>query len=113
MHRVALERDRRAMIVVGSGELDAFAAPDLGSAFAELRGERFVVADFDRVTFMDSTALGLIVRASRELAETGIALRIVLPSGSARRIFEITALDRVLPVAETRLAALAELANTP
>ena len=113
MHRVALERDPRATIVVGSGELDAFAAPDLESAFAQLRGERFVVADLDHVTFMDSTALGLIVRASRELAETGTELRIVLPGGSARRIFEITALDRVLPIAETRLAALAELANTP
>ena len=37
-------------------------------------------------------------------------LRIALPGGSARRIVEITALDRVLPVAETRVAAVADLA---
>jgi anti-anti-sigma regulatory factor len=44
------------------------------------------------------------------LAEAGAKLRIVLPSGSARRIFEITSLDQALPIAATRLAALEELA---
>jgi hypothetical protein len=33
----------------------------------------------------------------------------VLPTGTARRIFEITTLDRALPVAATRSDALAEL----
>jgi anti-anti-sigma factor len=109
MHRIAVERELRTRIVVASGELDAFAAPDLESAFAEVRGEPFVVADLDRVAFMDSTVLGLIVRSTRELAESGTQIRIVMPGGMARRIFEITALDLVLPIAETRSAALAEL----
>jgi anti-sigma B factor antagonist len=109
MHRIVVERDLHATIVVASGELDAFAAPDLESAFGEVRGEPFVVADLDRVGFMDSTVLGLLVRATRELTGSGTKLRIVLPGGMARRIFEITALDRVLPIAATRGAALAEL----
>jgi anti-sigma B factor antagonist len=109
MHRVAVERDDGATVVLAVGELDAFAAPDLSSAFVDVQGDPYVVADLDRVSFMDSTALGLIVRASRELTEAGAQVRIVLPTGSARRIFEITALDRVLPIAETRTAALAEL----
>jgi anti-anti-sigma factor len=109
MHRVGVEREHRASIVVASGELDAFAAPDLASTFAEVRGEPFVVVDLHRVAFMDSTVLGVIVRSTRGLAESGAEVRIVLPGGVARRIFEITALDRVLPIAETRSAALAEL----
>ena len=109
MHRVAIERTDRATVIVAAGELDAFAAPDLASVFDEIRGDQRVVADLERVSFMDSTALGLIVRASRELTEAGARVWIVLPTGSARRIFEITALDSVLPVAETRSAALAEL----
>jgi anti-anti-sigma factor len=109
MHRVSIERTADAVMVVASGELDAFASPDLESAFAEVHGDDRVVADLDRVSFMDSTALGVLVRASRELAEVGTGLRIVLPGGSARRIFEITALDRVLPIAETQRAALDEL----
>ena len=109
MHRVEIERHPHLAIVLAAGELDAFAAPDLASALTEVRGERRVLADLDQVSFMDSTVLGLIVRAARELGESGAELRIVLPGGSARRIFEITALDRVLPVAETRVAAVADL----
>lgn len=109
MHRVALERNDEATVVLASGELDAFAAPDLASALEEVRGDLRVVADLDRVSFMDSTALGLIVRMTRELGEAGARVRVVLPAGSARRIFEITTLDDVLPVSETRSAALAEL----
>ncbi len=111
VHRIGVERQPPVAIVRAAGELDAFAAPDLSSAFDEVRGETRVLADLRKVSFMDSTALGLIVRAAREFAASGAELRIVLPGGSARRIFEITALDRVLPVAETRVAALAELAS--
>lgn len=109
MHRVAIERTDRATVILAAGELDAFAVPDLASAFDEVSGDPRVVGDLERVSFMDSTVLGLIVRASRELAEAGATVRIVLPTGPARRIFEITALDSVLPIAETRSAALAEL----
>jgi anti-anti-sigma factor len=112
MHRVVVERDLGAGIVVASGELDLFAAPDLESAFDEVRGEPYVVADLDHVGFMDSTVLGLIVRMTRELKANGTELRVVLPGGMARRIFEMTALDRVLPVAATRAAALAELGGS-
>jgi anti-sigma B factor antagonist len=111
MHRVEIERHPDVVVVVAAGELDAYAAPDLASALAEARSERRVLADLARVSFMDSTALGLVVRAARELSEDGAELRVVLPTGSARRIFEITALDRALPVADTRRDALTELAT--
>jgi anti-sigma B factor antagonist len=111
MHRIETERNHRVAIVLAVGEVDAFAAPDLEAALADVRGEQRVLADLARVSFMDSTALGLIVRAARELGEAGATLRVVLPAGSARRIFEITALDRVLPVAETRADALVELSG--
>ena len=109
MHAVDIERNADARVVHGSCELDAFAAPDLISAFEALRGERFVVADLTLVSFIDSTALGVIVRGVRALDEEGARVRLVLPAGSARRIFEITALDRVLPVAASRQDALAAL----
>jgi anti-sigma B factor antagonist len=109
MHRVETERNHRIAIVFATGELDAFAAPDLEAALTGVRGEELVLADLAQVSFMDSTALGLVVRAARELRTAGATFRVVLPTGTARRIFEITALDRVLPVAETRASALSEL----
>jgi anti-anti-sigma factor len=111
MHRVESERHEHVAVVRASGELDAFAAPDVESAFAAARSAPRVLADLGAVSFMDSTVLGLLVRTARELDAAGTSFRIVLPAGAARRIFEITALDRVLPVAETHAAALAEFAD--
>jgi anti-sigma B factor antagonist len=102
--------DGSAAVVVASGELDAYAAPDLSAELQLIRDRQRVVVDLSRVSFMDSTVLGLLVRATRELSEGEARVRIVLPAGPARRIFEITALDSVLPIAETRGAAVGDVA---
>ncbi len=109
MHTVATEESGRSRVVLATGEVDAFAAPDLVSAFLEIHGASRVLVDLARVSFMDSTALGAVVRNVRRLGEDGAEVKVVLPSGSARRIFEITTLDRVLPVARSRDEALAAL----
>jgi anti-anti-sigma factor len=62
---------------------------------------------------MDSTALGVLVRTFKDASARGIAARVVLPQGAARRIFEITTLDRVLPVSDSPSAALRELRGDP
>lgn len=110
MHTVVVDRAADAAIVHASGELDAFVAPELSSAFAEVEGEPRVLADLGLVSFMDSTALGLVVRAARELEAAGGRFRVVLPRGTARRIFEITGLDTALPVSDDHDSALHELA---
>jgi anti-sigma B factor antagonist len=112
MHDVSIRQQEGTAVVLASGELDAYAAPDLVAAFAALADSPSVVADLTRVSFLDSTALGEIVRAARARDELGAGLRIVLPEGPARRIFEMTQLDRTLPVAATRSAAIGELASS-
>jgi anti-anti-sigma factor len=109
MHGVRTERVGRVAIVNASGELDAFAAPDLEAAFGDVHGADRVLADLASVSFMDSTVLGLLVRHVRELGEAEVGVRVVLPRGTASRIFEITTLDRVLPVARDRASALEDL----
>jgi anti-sigma B factor antagonist len=108
VHAVSIEHHDDIAIVLASGELDAFAAPDLAAALTAVSG-RQVVVDLSRVAFMDSTALGEIVRAARVQDELGSVLRVVLPEGPARRIFEITGLDRALPIDRTRVDAVREL----
>jgi anti-sigma B factor antagonist len=113
VHRVRVDRDSRATIVSARGELDAYAAPDLTAAFDDAAEDRRLVVDLGGVSFMDSTALGLVVRGVREHGERGGIARVVLPRGTARRIFEITTLEQVLPVSPSWPAALAELAQEP
>ena len=109
MHRITVDSNGPVRILVAEGELDAFVAGDLTAAFEEIGESSQVVADLTAVSFLDSTALGLVVRAVREISERGGAARIVLPDSTARRIFEITTLDRVLPIADSLSAALESL----
>ncbi|MGH3127916.1 MAG: STAS domain-containing protein [Gaiellaceae bacterium] len=101
-----VDRSAAVAVVVARGEHDAYSAPDLEAAFADVGAETRVVVDLDSVSFLDSTALGAVVRAVREIDERGGRALVVLPRGPARRIFEITALDSALPVAESRAQAL-------
>jgi anti-sigma B factor antagonist len=109
VHAVDIERSGRVVVVWASGELDAFVVEDLEAAFDRVGGERRVVADLGRVSFLDSTALGVLVRRVRQLREADADVRVVLPKGTARRIFEITALDGALPIVADRTAAVDEL----
>ena len=113
MHRVTIDRSSGAAAIVAAGEFDSYGAPALSDAFSELALESHVVVDLGAVSFLDSTALGVVVRSVREIAARGDDSRVVLPRGSARRIFEITTLDRVLPVVESRAQAVAALRPAP
>jgi len=98
------------IVVTPSGELDAFVAPSLRALFDRTvcTGDyRVIVADLSNVSFLDSAALGALVGALRQAREQGSELRLVFPRGHARRILELTSLDRVLPDYGTREAALA------
>lgn len=81
------------------GELDAYSAPTLQESVTALfaRSPRRLVIDVSAVTFLDSTVLGLLAGALRQARETERDLHFVLPVGPARRIFELTGLDRVFP----------------
>ena len=99
-------------VVSARGELDAFNAEELADAFVQSVDGRLecIVIDLSSVSFLDSTVLGLVVRKVNEVGDRGGTVRVVLPETSARRIFEITTLDRVLPTSESRGQALRELA---
>ena len=57
----------------------------------------------------DSSGIALLLNAFRHLDHTGRQLAIACPMGSPRRAFELTALDRQLPMHETRQDALAAI----
>ena len=107
---VTIEKQGAVFVVAPRGELDAFTAPELRTELHQLiegsRAERLVV-DLTSVTFLDSSALGVLVGALRRLRERGGELHLVEPPPLARRIFAITKLDTVLELHATRELALA------
>jgi anti-sigma B factor antagonist len=58
--------------------------------------------------YIDSTGLGSLVRLNREVKARDGTLRFYNPAPPVRDIFELTHLDKVLELAETREAAFSE-----
>ena len=74
----------RGHLIVASGELDISATPRLSTVLAMAAtspGGRLVL-DLDNVTFIDSTALGTILKAAAQLDEAGTLLAVVAPTSS-------------------------------
>jgi len=89
------------------GDLDLASAPSLKWALADLQSasSRHVVVDLSRVSFIDSTALGVLVGAQRSL-DPGVKLAIACAEENVLRIFELTGLDGMFEIVPTLHDAL-------
>jgi anti-anti-sigma factor len=98
-----------ALVLRVSGEVDFATAPRLAEAIDASSAETSrVVVDLSSVSFLDSSALNVLVRARRTLGERGATLRVVSPTDRfVRRVLEITHLTAELGVVETLEEGLA------
>jgi anti-sigma B factor antagonist len=87
-------------IVTVSGEVDLATSPDLDAAvIAGLEsGTDSVIIDLTDVSFMDSSGLGVIVRALKRCREAEIELDLVISNDRVLKVFGITGLDQVIPI---------------
>ena len=84
--------------VMLTGELDLATAPDLANQLREIGTDGDVVIDISMLDFVDSCGLSVFVAAHQRLQSAGHRLTIYSPTPSARRLFQITALDTVLSI---------------
>jgi anti-sigma B factor antagonist len=91
------------------GEVDLYTSSTFKTHVidAVARGKRTIVVDLTDVTFIDSTALGVLMGAQRRLLPAGGRIAIVCKDRNIRKVFQVTGLDRVFGLYETRAAALA------
>jgi anti-sigma B factor antagonist len=96
-HRV-VTNDRH--VVAASGELDMSSAPDLKAAIraATERGATTLVVDLGDVTFIDSTAIGVLLAARERLRQSGGALELVCAEPNVLRVLEIVGMETVAGV---------------
>jgi anti-sigma B factor antagonist len=89
-------------VVALRGELDVLTAPFLWErlepALSAVTGK--LVFDFAELSFIDSMGLSVIVRAQSRLRADSPERQVIIrhPNAHARKVFEITGLDRVLDV---------------
>jgi len=99
---ITLDTEATEPRVVVTGELDLLTSPQLQEALAGLiadkRAQR-VVADLTGVTFFDSSALNVVLRAQRQAGEQDVELAVV-PSPAVSRVIELTGVAEHLSVSE-------------
>jgi len=103
------------LLVVATGELDVAATPELSTVLtvAGAGTEPAVILDLSEVDFVDSTALGVILRARESLEQEGRRLVMVATEGPVRRLLAITNMTQHFAPVTTRDEALALIAPRP
>lgn len=93
------ERDGCVVLAV-SGDVDLGTAPRLREKLIGLvtDGHRHVVVDLSATDFLDSTGLGALVAGFKRLRAHDGDMRLVCATARIRKVFELTRLDRVLPI---------------
>ncbi len=98
-------------LVTLTGEVDIYTAPRLKEHMLELfaAGVHDMVVDLSAVTFIDSTALGVLIGGVRRVSDHGGTMALVVATRPVERILKVTGLDQVFTVHQTRDDALAAL----
>lgn len=86
------------------GEVDLATAPAFKADIERLLADGYVdvVVDLTRVTFIDSTALGVLIGSVRRLREREGRLVLVADGFAVMRPLTLTGLDRVFTIVSTR-----------
>jgi anti-sigma B factor antagonist len=98
-------------VVAVRGEIDLFTAPELKAALGEAieSGRTKLVVDLSETTFLDSTALGVLIGTVKRLRSRDGRLTIVNTDPNIAKTFEITGLDQIFTIRGSRDDALAAL----
>ena len=85
------------------GEVDVSTAPELRERLLALaeQGRTVAVVDLSDVSFVDSTALGVLVSGVKRLRSAGGDLRLVVTQPRISKVFEITGLTDVFHIYAT------------
>ncbi|MGA2319646.1 MAG: STAS domain-containing protein [Solirubrobacteraceae bacterium] len=100
--------EERTSVISVEGELDLARAPSLKWALIEALecGDSRLVVDLSEVSFMDSTALSVLVGVNRSL-DVGARLAIVCTHANVLMIFELSGMDGAFSIFQTLDEALA------
>jgi anti-sigma B factor antagonist len=102
--------DQRHVVAV-TGEIDLFTAPELKAVLSEAveAGRTRIVVDLTETSFLDSTALGVLIGAVKRLRSRDGVLTIVNTDPNIAKTFEITGLDQIFTIRPTRDEAIRAL----
>ena len=95
-------------VIEVAGEIDVYTAPKLREKIAALvdEGVYHLVVDLERVDFLDSTGLGVLVGGLKRVRTHDGSLSLVCTQERLLKIFRITGLAKVFTIHESEAEAL-------
>jgi len=96
---VEVTKGAEEVVVAVRGEIDLVTAPVLWESLADaLPDTKRLVVDLSGTDFIDSTGLGVLIRALKRLRHHGGDLILRAPRPNARKILNLTCLDQVITI---------------
>lgn len=107
----SIDRLEDVTVVDVDGELTVGNRGELKRAVLERLqdGDRAFLFDFDGTNYIDSSGLGVLVSLSKKIREKNGRLRLAGLNEDLRTLFELTKLDTLFQISDSRSAALGEL----
>lgn len=94
----SLNVDQKASfpVVRVMGEVDVHTCQQLNSALTSIIGQGYstIILNFENVSYIDSTGLGTVAHAARELSSSSGTIRLVCTRPQIIKIFEVSGLNR-------------------
>jgi anti-sigma B factor antagonist len=102
------EAPEGTVLLVLSGDLDMFSAPELQEIARPLveGGCRRLVIDLGRVEFVDSAGLAALMILYRHCQSARCELALVDATGRQENLFALTGLDQILPLSDQPAEAI-------
>jgi len=110
VHRIA-----GATVVELSGEFDIYSAPrfkEMIAAYVD-GGDRVFVVCLERVTYVDSSALGALLAMRHKIEGVAGSLSLVTNQTRTLHLLDIAGINRIIPTFTTRELALHALLPAP
>ena len=95
------------------GELDAYTVGQFREALTELATVERLVIDLSAVPFMDSAGLGALIGGIRRTRENNGVVSVACSRPTLTRLLHTTGFDRIVPVSENVVDAIAALDAAP
>ena len=103
-----VRKDGDHSVLEVAGEIDVYTAPKLREQLIELvsDGSYHIVVDLEKVDFLDSTGLGVLVGGLKRVKDRDGEMKLVANQERILKIFDITGLSKVFPMYGTLDEAL-------
>ena len=100
------ELPRGGTLVRVAGELDLATTPELERTLSETDHASALVIDLTGCSFLDSSAVRVLLTSARHAQDAGGSASVVAPDPGIRRALEIAGVATILPIHTSLAAAL-------